>query len=187
LETIEMSMSRTATHRLHDDGLNTAAGGATSAYARKLGSRIRQIRQQKGYSLTAVEMRSDEEFKASVLGAYERGERTIAVTRLMRLADHYDVPVDQMLPGVRSTDDGSHPSDVRSPLRLDLTKVARLGGPEGDMMRRHLGLLQTSRQDFNGRVMTVRHDDQIVLAAIFGLREAKVRDRLRELGLLIMS
>jgi transcriptional regulator with XRE-family HTH domain len=182
---MHMSMSHTTTHRLHDDGLDTAMAGATTVYARKLGSRIRQIRQQKGYSLTAVEMRSAEEFKASVLGAYERGERTIAVTRLMRLADHYDVPVDQLLPGVRSSDGATPSTDVRSPLRLDLTKVARLGGPEGDMMRRHLGLLQTSRQDFNGRVMTVRHDDQIVLAAIFGVREVKVRDRLRELGLLI--
>lgn len=180
-----MSLSRTTTQPLHDERLNPAVDGATGAYARKLGSRIRQIRQQKGYSLTAVEVRSDEEFKASVLGAYERGERTIAVTRLMRLADHYDVPLDQMLPGVRSGDDDSPAVDVRSPLRLDLTRVARLGGPEGDMMRRHLGLLQTSRQDFNGRVMTVRRDDQIVLAAIFGVRENKIRDRLRDLGLLM--
>jgi transcriptional regulator with XRE-family HTH domain len=180
-----MSMSRTTTQHMLEDGVDTAVAGATGVYARKLGSRIRQIRQQKGYSLTAVETRSDEEFKASVLGAYERGERTIAVTRLMRLADHYDVPIDQMLPGVRAADDQSPAVDTRSPLRLDLTRVARLAGPEGDMMRRHLGLLQTSRQDFNGRVMTVRHDDQIVLAAIFGIREGKVRDRLRDLGLLI--
>lgn len=179
-------MSRTTTEHSHDDDYGHVVAGATSAYARKLGSRIRQIRQQKGYSLTAVETRSDEEFKASVLGAYERGERTIAVTRLMRLADHYDVPLDQMLPGVRSCDDESPTVETRTPLRLDLTRVARLGGPEGDMLRRQLGLLQTSRQDFNGRVMTVRHDDQIVLAAIFGVREGKIRERLRELGLLIM-
>lgn len=181
---VHMSMSRTTEHP-HDDDLDIAVSSATSAYARRLGSRLRQIRQQKGYSLTTVEMRSGEEFKASVLGAYERGERTIAVTRLMRLADHYEVPLDQMLPGGRSTDDETPAVDLRSPLRLDLTRVARLGGPEGDMLRRQLGLLQTSRQDFNGRIMTVRHDDQIVLAAIFGVRETKIRQRLRELGLLI--
>ena len=38
------------------------------------------------------------EFKASVLGAYERGERAISVPRLMRLAEVYDVPADTLLP-----------------------------------------------------------------------------------------
>ena len=49
-------------------------------------------------SLQAVEAMSDQEFKASVLGAYERGERAISVPRLQRLAKLYDVPVDQLLP-----------------------------------------------------------------------------------------
>ena len=43
--------------------------------------------------------RRRQEFKASVLGAYERGERAISVPRLQRLARFYSVPVDQLLPG----------------------------------------------------------------------------------------
>ena len=42
--------------------------------------------------------RSTLEFKASVLGAYERGERAISVPRLLRLAEIYEVPADQLLP-----------------------------------------------------------------------------------------
>ena len=49
-------------------------------------------------SLQAVETMSAQEFKASVLGAYERGERSISVPRLQRLALLYDVPVDLLLP-----------------------------------------------------------------------------------------
>jgi len=154
-----------------------------SDYARQLGARLRQIRQQKGYSLTAVEARSNEEFKASVLGAYERGERTIGVARLKRLAEHYRVPLEQLLPGSGDGDVGTEET-ARSTLRLDLTRVARLGGLEGDLLRRQLGLLQLSRQDFNGRVMSVRRDDQLVLAAIFGVREERIRARLAELDLL---
>lgn len=153
-----------------------------SEYARQLGARLRQIRQQKGYSLTAVEARSNEEFKASVLGAYERGERTIGVARLKRLAEHYRVPLEQLLPG--SDGDAGTEETTRTTLRLDLTRVARLGGLEGDLLRRQLGLLQLSRQDFNGRVMSVRRDDQLVLAAIFGVREERIRARLAELDLL---
>lgn len=155
-----------------------------NAYAQELGARLRQIRQQKGYSLSAVEARSNEEFKASVLGAYERGERTIGVARLKRLAEHYRVPLEQLLP-----EGGDHRNDADAPLRatlrLDLTRVARLPGMEGDLLRRQLGLLQLSRQDFNGRVMSVRHDDQVFLAAIFGVREDRIRAQLADMGLLV--
>src|SRR3979411_2195568 len=65
---------------------------------RYVGERLRAIRRQKGLSLHDVEARSSLEFKASVLGAYERGERAISVPRLLRLAEIYEVPADQLLP-----------------------------------------------------------------------------------------
>src|SRR5438270_12988107 len=64
----------------------------------RVGERLRAIRRQKGLSLHYVEARSSLEFKASVLGAYERGERAISVPRLLRLAEIYEVPADQLLP-----------------------------------------------------------------------------------------
>ena len=80
---------------------------------RQVGERLRAIRRQKGLSLHDVEARSDQEFKASVLGAYERGERAISVPRLLRLAELYRVPPDQLLPR------GAHD------LEIDLTEPAR--------------------------------------------------------------
>src|SRR5512137_435646 len=71
---------------------------ARAAYARAVGSRLRAVRKQMRLSLQAVEAMSDQEFKASVLGAYERGERAISVPRLQRLAKFYNVPVDRLLP-----------------------------------------------------------------------------------------
>ena len=50
---------------------------ARSQYGRAVGERLRHIRRQKRLSLQEVEAASDQEFKASVLGAYERGERAI--------------------------------------------------------------------------------------------------------------
>src|SRR5215475_4486191 len=64
----------------------------------RVGERLRAIRRQKGLSLHDVEARSNLEFKASVLGAYERGERAISVPRLLRLSEIYEVPSDQLLP-----------------------------------------------------------------------------------------
>src|SRR6187397_3587233 len=69
-----------------------------AAFSQRVGERLRAIRRQKGLSLHDVEARSDQEFKASVLGAYERGERAISVPRLLRLAELYRVPADQLLP-----------------------------------------------------------------------------------------
>src|SRR3954447_5182299 len=77
-------------------------------YAVKVGTRLRAIRKQKRLSLQDVEASSDQEFKASVLGAYERGERAISVPRLQRLARFYNVPVDQLLP----RDDDDHAGDT---------------------------------------------------------------------------
>ena len=77
----------------HDDDSTTAF-----TPRRKVGERLRAIRRQKRLSLQEVEAASKQEFKASVLGAYERGERAISVPRLQRLARFYHVPVDQLLP-----------------------------------------------------------------------------------------
>src|SRR5438093_5394914 len=72
--------------------------GDSLGYRKEVGRRIRDIRRQRKLSLQDVEATSSQEFKASVLGAYERGERSISVPRLQRLATFYAVPVDQLLP-----------------------------------------------------------------------------------------
>src|SRR5215216_5554078 len=98
---------------------------ADPTYAVKVGSRLRAIRKQKRLSLQEVEASSGQEFKASVLGAYERGERAISVPRLQRLARFYNVPVDQLLP----QDEGPGFGDERAEragegkLAIDLEKL----------------------------------------------------------------
>ncbi len=84
------------------------------SYARAVGDRLRNLRRQRGLSLLAVEESSDREFKASVLGAYERGERIISVLRLQRLAQLYRVPVDQLLPRPMGSYDGGDNRSGRS-------------------------------------------------------------------------
>src|ERR687894_1400768 len=99
---------------------------ADPTYAVKVGSRLRAIRKQKRLSLQEVEASSGQEFKASVLGAYERGERAISVPRLQRLARFYNVPVDQLLP----REDISAPSDqdpaASRKIAIDLPKLSQL-------------------------------------------------------------
>ena len=175
---------------------------ARVAYARAVGSRLRAMRKQMRLSLQAVEAMSEQEFKASVLGAYERGERAISVPRLQRLAKLYDVPVDQLLPndditvggrwGVSGTTDDSGSghraaaiSAVPDKVAIDLTKLHTVSGPERDLLRRFLSMIQVHRQDFNGRMITIRAEDVRAIACLFGVTADSMGARLDELGLLV--
>ncbi len=160
----------------------------TPAYARDVGDRLRNIRRQQRLSLQAVEEASGREFKASVLGAYERGERIISVLRLQRLAQLYGVPVDQLLPRTGRPANGSDRDPdpgvgAEPPLSVDLSRLERVDAPERDLLRRYIGMIQIQRGDFNGRIITIRTEDVRALARVFGWDEAGMRQRFAELGL----
>jgi transcriptional regulator with XRE-family HTH domain len=153
-------------------------------YSRHVGRRLRAIRKQKGLSLQDVERTSKHEFKASVLGAYERGERAISVPRLGRLARIYSVPVEQLLPrredAELETATGLVPDEA---VKIDLTRLDHLPGPEAAMLNRYLTMIQVQRQDFNGRVLTIRRDDLRAIACILGTGLDQTPDRLDAMGL----
>lgn len=178
--------------------LELTPGGA---YARALGARLRTLREQQRLSLLAVQTLSRGEFKAAALGAYERGERTISVPRLQRLATLYDVPVDQLLPteggprrglGGGPTRPGAGPvaaraadeRPARSGVRVDLGRLRSAPGPEAAALRRFLASVQVERQDFNGQVLTIRQEDLRVIGAVLGLGFDETLRRLDDLGVL---
>ncbi|MCE9620745.1 MAG: transcriptional regulator [Actinomycetia bacterium] len=159
--------------------------GASSPYSRKVGDRLRVIRKQKRLSLQEVEATSTEEFKASVLGAYERGERAISVPRLERLAKFYSVPVDQLLPREDISEPESDAAGAPAKkLGIDLIKLNQLSGQPFEMLSRFLKMIQVQRQDFNGKVMTVRGIDTRAIAAMLDVPVDQVGARLDALDLL---
>lgn len=163
----------------------------TPAYAQEVGNRLRNIRRQQGLSLQAVEDNSGREFKASVLGAYERGERIISVLRLQRLAALYGVPVDQLLPrtpgapaaagGEAGGERGDGADHV--PVTIDLARLDTLDAPERDIIARYVAMIQLQRGDFNGKVITIRNEDVRALARVFERDESDMRRRFEELGI----
>jgi transcriptional regulator with XRE-family HTH domain len=160
-------------------------------YAGAVGARIRAVREQRRMSLRAVEELSQNEFRASVLGAYERGERSISVRRLQRLAQLYSVPVDQLLPPPdeahpRASDDERDGRKSRAAVKaaIDLAKLNGSQTPEAQLLRHLLTSVQLQRQDFNGRIITIRGDDLRIMAAMFGLSVDEMVATLKELDLL---
>ena len=131
-----------------------------------------------------------------MLGAYERGERIISVPRLQRLAGYYEVPVDQLLPPTSELErtmvaepatkggDGTNAVTVRpEKVTFDLTRFRDIDDPELEMVRQYLNSIQVMRQDFNGRMLTIRRDDIRAIAGMFGRDPGALIQRLEELQL----
>ncbi len=115
-----------------------------------LGQRLRAARRHRGWSLGDVESQTEGEFKASVVGAYERGERAISVQRLVSLADIYGASASELLPV------GSEPDVV-----IDLDA---LSGDDGDLVERYLAAIQMMRK--SPGVEQVRDSDRVVISSL---------------------
>ncbi len=156
-------------------------------YARLIGESLRAIRRQRGWSLRDAELASGSEFSASALGTYERGERSLSVERLHRLATLYRVPVDRLLPHepgeVRpdEADQLAPPDEVV----IDLTALeAHPDDPGLEALRRYVGVIQGERHDWNGRLLSMRRGDLRLLARLTGTNADHTRRHLDALGVL---
>lgn len=155
-----------------------------NSYAAMVGERLRNIRLQKGLSLHDVETTSTKEFKASVLGAYERGERSISVPRLQRLARFYQVPVDHLLPRDPEDEEPTQASNgVSDKIRIDLQKLETVEIPEKNVLLRYLNLVQIQRGDFNGKVLTIRGEDIKAIASVLDVSPDSLINRIDAIGL----
>jgi transcriptional regulator with XRE-family HTH domain len=109
--------------------------------------------------LQEVEKRSDSEFRSSVLGAYERGERAISVQRLYRLASLYRVDVAHLIPASEEGD--SEEQNVN----IDLDAIGGVDEDVSEVIDRFLVAIQMRRRGSSGD-MTVRQADLELLAAL---------------------
>lgn len=157
-------------------------------YTRQVGLRLRGVRRSQRQSLHDVEISSTKEFKASVLGAYERGERAISVPRLQRLARFYGVPVDQLLPPIGLMPLGSEThtdGDGRSPLRgitIDLIALEAMSSQEASLLTRYVSSIRSQRSNPAGSPMTIRRDDLNTLAALLDSDAESLQVRMAAFG-----
>jgi transcriptional regulator with XRE-family HTH domain len=121
-----------------------------------LGQRLRVARRQRGWSLGEVESNTNGEFKASVVGAYERGERAISVQRFVRIAEVYGFAPAELLPLL-----------PESEVVLDLDALIHDDGDH--LAERYLNAIKMLRKDPGGP--EVRHSDLAALGSILQLTE----------------
>lgn len=158
--------------------MSSRSRARTRADAR-LGSRLRQVRRQQGRSLQDVETASGGRIKASAMGAYERGERALTLERLRELADFFDVPVGELLPEpARREPSEPRGAGAASPgVVIDLVALESRRG-ELPVLARYVEGLRERRGDRGGRVLTVRADDLVTIAAASGTTPHGLREQL---------
>jgi transcriptional regulator with XRE-family HTH domain len=153
---------------------------------RQLGARLRRIRHQQGMSLADVQERSGGVWKAVVVGAYERGDRTISVARLQQLAEFYRVPLADLLPPPASQRRTDQPPRYVLDL-IALRHATTTDGRELLPVARFAARIRRHRGDHNGRVLTVRASDLEMLAFTTGQDLDTLVQRLRAYGVLRSS
>ena len=129
-------------------------------FSAALGSRLRSARRQKGWSLSDVESLTDGEFKASVVGAYERGERAISVQRLVRIADIYGMSAPDLLPM-------SVVPEYSQVIDLD-----RISAGEGDIAERFIAAVHLLRS--GSLTPEIRSADRVILSSLLEFESQKV-------------
>jgi transcriptional regulator with XRE-family HTH domain len=161
----------------------TPSEGTTRAqhYAKALGLRRRAIRQQQGLSLQGVEEKSDGQWKAVVVGSYERGDRAVTVQRLSELADFYGVPMSELLPGANQF---GAAREAPPKLVLDLERLHQLDLAEAAPLSRFTSTIQAQRGDYNGKVLSIRQEDLLTLAVIYDEPPSQLAERLINWGVL---
>jgi hypothetical protein len=106
---------------------------------------------------------------------------------LERLARFYGVSIDQLLPRDSQREDAASSTDgAPKKMRIDVAKLSTMNGPQFEMLERFLRMIQVQRQDFNGKVITVRAHDTRAIAVMLDVPVDGVGDKLSELGLIFV-
>lgn len=159
---------------------------SSTDYQRRLGSRLRAIRQQQGLTLQQVEEQSEGKWKAVVVGSYERGDRAVSVAKLAELSTFFNVPVSELLPKEEAMSGTVH-SGGGAKVMLDLRKLSRQEDPELKPLTRYAQTIQMQRGDFNGNVLTIRGEDLRALSVVYGTEPDDLVIQLEDQGLLVTA
>ena len=153
----------------------------------QVGARLRSIRRSRSLSLSEVELLSQGELKAVVLGSYERGSRNLTIKRAIEIARIYNIPVAEIL----SEKSGAVSTTVPR-LMLDIRALQRGAVIESELNTRaklsqFLRKIVEDRQDWNGEIITLRESDLGTISLLLQLEKAEIVQWLRTSGILLQK
>ncbi|MGA1401798.1 MAG: helix-turn-helix domain-containing protein [Candidatus Nanopelagicaceae bacterium] len=152
----------------------------------EISQRLRQIRKQQNLTLKQVEIRSRGKWKAVVIGSYERGTRSLSISKAKSLCEFYGVPLSALFQseGIQQVP----PSE--GALRIDLrnlkSKISQ-NDPLIGQLHNLLSFIARRRDDWNGEIMTIRLQDNEVLGLLVQKEQSELRRALEIRDLLFKA
>ena len=148
--------------------------------------RLRQIRKQQNLTLKQVEIRSRGKWKAVVIGSYERGTRSLSISKAKSLCEFYGVPLSALFQseGIQQVPptEGALRIDLRN-LRSKISQNDSLIG----QLHNLLSFIARRRDDWNGEIMTIRLQDNEVLGLLVQKEQSELRKALEIRDLLFTA
>jgi len=129
-----------------------------------LGSKLREIRRVRKWTLKDFKNASGGEIKDVVLGSYERGSRSISVSKLNTIAQIYEVPIEVFFGKNQKT----HLKHNAQTIVIDLRKLREADERNNATVllsiREFTSGVARMRQDWNGEIISLRNADVTFLA-----------------------
>jgi transcriptional regulator with XRE-family HTH domain len=152
----------------------------------EISQRLRQIRKQQNLTLKQVEIRSRGKWKAVVIGSYERGTRSLSISKAKSLCEFYGVPLSALfqIEGIQQV------PPTEGALRIDLrnlrSKISQ-NDPLIGQLHNLLSFIARRRDDWNGEIMTIRLQDNEVLGLLVQKEQSELRKALEIRDLLFKA
>ena len=152
----------------------------------EISKRLRQIRKQQNLTLKQVEIRSRGKWKAVVIGSYERGTRSLSISKAKSLCEFYGVPLSALfqIESIQQVppSEGALRIDLRN-LRSKISQNDSLIG----QLHNLLSFIARRRDDWNGEIMTIRLQDNEVLGLLVQKEQSELRKALEIRDLLFKA
>jgi len=152
----------------------------------EISKRLRQIRKQQNLTLKQVEIRSRGKWKAVVIGSYERGNRSLSISKAKSLCEFYGVPLSALFQseGIQQV------PPTEGALRIDLrnlrSKISQ-NDPLIGQLHNLLSFIARRRDDWNGEIMTIRLQDNEALGLLVQKEQSELRKALEIRNLLFKA
>jgi transcriptional regulator with XRE-family HTH domain len=130
--------------------------------------RLRAVREGKRLTLLDVEKSSGGHITAVALGSYERGDRNVALQKLLEIACIYNIPASQLL-----VDSVEHIEPGR--ITVDLRKLVSNQPLKSAALVNVFKSIAAQRGDWNGEVLSIRASDISNLHMFSGLTSKEIQ------------
>jgi transcriptional regulator with XRE-family HTH domain len=124
--------------------------------------RIRQLRRERGLTLRDFEEKSGGRIRAIVMGAYERGDRSVSLGKLIEISKVFGIELSHLIGSAELTQSSGTQSSATPSSRyiFDLRVLNSLeDSPQKVILLRYLSRVAEQRGDWGGEVISLRQSD----------------------------